>query len=237
MTIEKEEIGNFKAHAFEVVAYRYVLYIDGELRGDDPTIYDHYTVYSQATPNDVIELNIKSPGGCLYTAYQYISQMKTCQARIVGIPTNLCASGGSAILMHCDEWIIQDFARIMIHGIESYGGGGKPHDIHTSAEVLKEEEKDFLELNYKGFLTEEEISTIIRCKDDMTFNAAQIRERLENLIEYRESLEEQDSDNFEETFTALLDELKESCDNPQEVEKPKRGVKNARKQKGETSSN
>lgn len=232
--MEKNEIvGNFVAHAYEMPSFRYVLHINGEIRGDDPSIYDHFTVYSQASANDVIELNIKSPGGCLYTTYQYISQMKACQARIVGIPTNLCASGGSAILMNCDEWVIQDFSRIMIHGMESYGGGGKVHDIYTSAEVLKEEEKEFLEINYKGFLTDEEINTIIRCKDDMTFNAKQIRERLQNLVDYRQLLQEEEE---EKNLQMILDALDETCDDTPEEKPKRRSRKNAKQDKGEATS-
>lgn len=115
-------------------------------------------------PNDVIRMNISSPGGYISTATQICSAMHTCKGKVITNATGICASAGSLIWSEGHECQIGDYALFMWH-MSSHGDFGCSLSIKDEADYQIAYVKDVLLqiALQRGFVTEEEIDRI--CTD------------------------------------------------------------------------
>lgn len=137
------------------------------------------TLY-EATSNDVIEINIDSPGGYISTATQICTAIRQCKGAVLTHASGLCASAGSSIWSVGHEVSIGDTANFMWHMSSHYDSGNS---------IAIREEAEF-QINYvrdallsislqRGFITEEEIVRICDNPDDAVWiSAGQMRARL-----------------------------------------------------------
>jgi ATP-dependent protease ClpP protease subunit len=81
--------------------------------------------WSRAAPKQPIDLILDSPGGDIYTGFQFINVMEAVRARGTPIrcfvPT-IAASMAFQILLHCSERYTLDHAWLLWHGVRTYGG-------------------------------------------------------------------------------------------------------------------
>lgn len=152
------------------------VYLHGEILGPE-----HYTniiaLLNSASENDVIRLNINSPGGSLDTAFQLYTEIKACDALVVGVISSDCSSAASVIFLACDQWEVGPFAQMLVHEA-SYGFAGKHSDIKDAVEAYQEQFYLALSHIYKYFLTEIELDDIFRGKQ-LYLGSQSIVERLE----------------------------------------------------------
>jgi len=162
----------------------YDLYLHGEI-GNPDGMMEHYSLYRQATENDLIRLWIISPGGSSATASQYFQHMLECRATIIGIPGCENASAATAIAMHCDDLQIGPFTTFMIHGV-SYGYYGTAKRMALESDANLKFNKKFMELVYDNFLSTSEIQF---CLDgnDILLDSDEIQERWDNFKEARDA--------------------------------------------------
>lgn len=142
----------------------------------------------EANPNDMVFVQISSPGGSLETCDFLCRRMEECQAPIVVEIGLTCASAASALMLQADDWVINDSSTVMIHACSYSPGWGKEVDVLSSVTYTNRINREWVERTYRGFLTESELIEVIDNGKDLYFYAEDLRERLPKYKEYRDTL-------------------------------------------------
>lgn len=133
-----------------------------------------------ATANDIIEININSPGGYISTATQICTAIRNCKAKVRTHASGICASAGSLIWSVGHEVSVGDLALFMWH-MSSHSDSGNSIAIHDEAGFQIEYVKNVL-LNISlesGFITSEEMNLICTNPDDAVWiSAEEMRRRI-----------------------------------------------------------
>lgn len=153
---------------------------------------------------DVINLQLNTPGGDLYTGAQFRSVLKACNAPTVAHLESGCHSAGTILALSCDDLVVHDDAFMLVH---NYSGGayGKGDDLVKYVAETDKWIKQLMRTTYKYFLTDEEIENVIFRNFDIYLNATDIRKRWEDVQAGRE-LEEEEA--LEATKLELREQLK-----------------------------
>lgn len=162
------------------------IYISQELI--EPHLYvELFEKLRLATSTDTIFIYLNTPGGYIDTGVQLIHAMRNCQARIVCVLDGTVCSMGSLIFLAGDDFIVNDYSRLMFH---NYSGGtyGKGHEQITNLESTNEWYSTLLTEISTAFLTDEEITNIVTNGHDLWLNAEDVRSRLSDVVKYHESL-------------------------------------------------
>jgi ATP-dependent protease ClpP protease subunit len=161
------------------ISHMHEFYITGEI--EDPEYYiDWFHTIRHANPNDIVVLYINSPGGDGSTAIQFKAVIEDCPALVMASIEGDCMSAATMIALTCDQMIIADHSRFMIHNYSamSMGKGNEMFD-HITAERLWSE--NLMRDIYSGFLTDAEISQVLEGKD-IWLNKEEVTKRLERRI-------------------------------------------------------
>ena len=167
------------------VSNEYNLYLHGEISHDADEYLEHFAVYHQAGPEDLIRLWIQSPGGSVSVGHQYIQHMNRCSATIVAVIGMGTASEGTAICLAADDWEVDEMSTFLVHGF-SYGTYGHEAQVYNTAAFNKKLNERSLRNTYSGFLKEEEILEALKGVD-LLFDGDELMERLQSFKEYRAS--------------------------------------------------
>lgn len=167
------------------VSNEYNLYLHGEISHDADEYLEHFAVYHQAGPEDLIRLWIQSPGGSVSVGHQYIQHMNRCGATIVAVIGMGTASEGTAICLAADDWEVDEMSTFLVHGF-SYGTYGHEAQVYNTAAFNKKLNERSLRNTYSGFLKEEEILEALKGVD-LLFDGEELMERLQSFKEYRAS--------------------------------------------------
>lgn len=171
-------------HTSQQVFNDYTVVVEGEIN-DIADFTNLIELFAYATENDQILLQLFCPGGSMETTEYLCRRMDECEAKIVVEIGLTCASGASAMAMHADDWHIYDSSTMMIHSC-SYGTGyAKESDIHGMVEYTHQMNRDFVERTYSGFLTEQEMTDVLRNGHNMYFHADELRKRMPLYAAYR----------------------------------------------------
>lgn len=163
----------------------YNLYLHGEISHNADEYLEHFAVYHQAGPDDLIRLWIQSPGGSVAVGNQYIQHMKRCPATIVAVIGMGTASEGTAICLAADDWEVDEMSTFLVHGF-SYGTYGHEAQVYNTATFNKKLNERSLRSTYSGFLTEEEIIEALKGVD-LLFDGEELLDKLQAFREYRQS--------------------------------------------------
>ena len=141
-----------------------------------PDEYDEMCfVLGDLASDQTAHLHINTAGGSIDSAFKIIDAINYSRAKVVACLTGTVASAGTIIALSCDDMFVAPYTHFMIHNY-STGAQGKGHElmdyINFNDRTLQ---KTFKEL-YAGFLTNEEIDTVIRGKD-MWLDADEVIER------------------------------------------------------------
>jgi len=138
-------------------------YLSGDVRSPSEYI-NWFETIRNASETDVIVLHINSYGGDLFTAIQFMRVMGESKANIIASVEGACMSAATLIFLAAKNWEISNHSMFMFHNYASasFGKGGEMYDniIHER----KWSEKLWNDI-YKGFLTQEEIKSILNNKD------------------------------------------------------------------------
>lgn len=187
------------------IANRYTLYLNEQISNIDQ-FADHIAVFQNALPDDVIFLHCSSNGGSTAVGEDYIFQMHNCRAPIIGVVGMGVASMASAIMLECTDLVITDMSTMLVH---SFGYGNQTHapGMFSCADFNNKLNIKWLDKYFGLFLTPEEREDCLKGVD-LQFDADQIRERWEAIMELRENeystneLQEEAGETFN-----LLDEI------------------------------
>lgn len=163
----------------------YNLYLHGEISHNADEYLEHFAVYHQAGPDDLIRLWIQSPGGSVAVGNQYIQHMKRCPATIIAVIGMGTASEGTAICLAADDWEVDEMSTFLVHGF-SYGTYGHEAQVYNTATFNKKLNERSLRSTYSGFLTEEEILEALKGVD-LLFDGEELLDKLQAFREYRQS--------------------------------------------------
>jgi ATP-dependent protease ClpP protease subunit len=117
-----------------------------------------------AKEDETFILHINTPGGVIDAALAILDAIANTKARVIGALTGTVASAGTIIALSCHELEVAKYSSFMIH---NYSGGtsGKGHEMKAYQNFVDAElNKTFKEI-YKGFLTDDEMDSVIDGKD------------------------------------------------------------------------
>lgn len=166
---------------------RYDVFIDTDI-GSPAAYRDLNFLLNTASEDDHFNLYINSPGGQLNTALMIIESLKVTEASTTAIIQGECHSAASMITMYCQEVHVLDSAHMLLH-TATYGTVGNTSNVKAHTEFTTRQVEKLITDTYSGFLSPEEIEKV-KLGIELWFDAEEIRERLEDRIEYLKSQEE-----------------------------------------------
>ena len=155
----------------------HTFYLSGDVK--QPAEYvQWFETIRNASENDVVMIHINSCGGDLFTAVQFMRVFNESKANIVASVEGTCMSAATVIFLSAKHWEITKHSMFMFHNYASVaiGKGGEMYDniIHER----KWSETLWRDI-YDGFLTENEIKTILDSKD-IWMTGEEVTKRLNN---------------------------------------------------------
>ena len=147
----------------KVLGQLYTFYLVGEITTPDDYV-EWFEIIRNATENDIIKIHINSPGGNLYTAIQMMRVMSESQANILTSVEGACMSAATMVFLSGDLFEISDHSMFMFH---NYSGGtiGKGGEMYDNIMYERKWSDKFMRSVYAGFLTDDEITSILENKD------------------------------------------------------------------------
>ena len=171
---------------------RYDVFIDTDI-GSPAAYRDLNFLLNTASEDDHFNLYINSPGGQLNTALMIIESLKVTEASTSAIIQGECHSAASMITMYCQEVHVLDSAHMLLH-TATYGTVGNTSNVKAHTEFTTRQVEKLITDTYSGFLSPEEIEKV-KLGVELWFDAEEIRERLEDRIEYLKSQGEDKTDD------------------------------------------
>ena len=147
----------------KILGHLYSLYLVGEITTPEDYV-EWYEIIRNASENDVIKIHINSPGGNLFTAVQLMRVMAESQANILTSVEGACMSAATMVFLSGDGFEISEHSMFMFH---NYSGGtiGKGGEMYDNIMYERKWSDRFMRSVYAGFLTDDEIKSILDNKD------------------------------------------------------------------------
>lgn len=164
--------------------------ITGEI-GDMEQYDEFVNMLRSAGEEDVFRITINSQGGDLFTAQALVEEIKRCNAFTYCSVFGECCSAATMIALACDDAEVNDNSSWLLHNAV-HGSVGKANDIEDYVDHTREMFKRVAKQHYEHFLTEDEISQLLKGKQMYMFGD-EVKDRMRMREEILESLEtEQD---------------------------------------------
>lgn len=168
------------------VAQIHEFYLSGEIT--DPEDYiEWFDIIRNSSAVDTIRIYINSGGGDLYTTLQFLRVMSETEAHIITSVEGACMSAATMIFLHGDEQEITPHSLFMFHNY-SAGVFGKGGEMYDQLQFERKWSEHFMQEVYAGFLTPEEISSMMHNKD-IWMTSDEVVERLQLLAKLAEAAE------------------------------------------------
>lgn len=146
---------------------------------------DEFQLLASAGHEDTITLQVITPGGLVDTAHLLCRAIRQTPATVIGYVGPTCASAGTAIILACDAWEVDEMSSFMIH-TGSYGAYGKSGEVKAQVEHNHLLIERYIRNTYEGFLTEEEIERMLEGKD-FYFEGQELVDRLNAYSAHRDA--------------------------------------------------
>jgi ATP-dependent Clp protease protease subunit len=138
-------------------------YLSGEI-GPPEEYMEWFEEIRMAGEKDIIVIHINSMGGDLMTAIQFMRAMRESRATILASIEGACASAATVIFLSANQFEVSDHSMFMVHNYSTMTGG-KAGEIYDRVQHMHKWSEHFWTTVYGGFLTAEEIKSIIEGKD------------------------------------------------------------------------
>ena len=164
------------------VAQVHEFYLSGPI--DDAENYiEWFDTIRNASQQDTIRIYINSPGGDLYTTLQFLRVMSDTEATVVTSVEGACMSAATMIFLHGHQQEVTPHSLFMFHNY-SAGVFGKGGEMYDQLQFERRWSENFMREVYAGFLTEEEIQSMMHNKD-IWMDSEEVVNRLTKLQETR----------------------------------------------------
>lgn len=120
-------------------------------------------VLSNCNEQDIVQINLNSPGGALHAVAPLLHGMAKCQGTIRVIATGIVASAATLVLLEADEFEIAAITSIMFHEA-SYGSAGKVHDVKSETQHTEALCTKVMREAYAGFFDAKEMEELLNGK-------------------------------------------------------------------------
>jgi ATP-dependent protease ClpP protease subunit len=185
-------------------------YLCGEIESADEYI-EWFDIIRHSSENDVIRIFINSYGGDIFTAIQFMRVLSETNATVIVSVEGACMSAATIIFLCADQFEVSEHSMIMVH---NYSGGvtGKGGEMLDQLQHERVWSEKLLRNVYEGFLTEDEIKSVLNNKD-LWMDGEEVVRRLEAKkakieTEENEKLNETDSDEDKQSFdNAAIEEV------------------------------
>ncbi|CAL9966973.1 ATP-dependent protease [Vibrio phage D249] len=163
----------------------YTVYMDKEI--NRPHMYRNLSEFLRgAVSTDTFNLMLNGPGGHMDTCAQLIHLLANTEARTVGFLIGEINSAHANIFMACDQHVIYPYSMMMVHTF-SGGFGGKGKDSLRASKCYNALVNTMYNDLYKGFLSDDEIETVLEGNSDLYFFGEEIANRMEVVYNDREA--------------------------------------------------
>jgi ATP-dependent protease ClpP protease subunit len=142
-----------------------------------------------ANAGDVVRLYISSGGGRLDVSDLIVARIQEAQSRevtVIGELGQTVASAATFIALACNDIFPSNNTNWTIHTWSSGIGWGFAQNHLNDALFNKKQSDRFMLETYSGFLTEQELASVIEFPRDLNFDADEVVERWDNMQQYRQ---------------------------------------------------
>lgn len=172
-------------------------YITVQITGAIQSVYqflEFIQVLDNSDENDIIDVVLDTPGGCVFTTQVLLERMNSSKATVTSVASGLVASAGTFLWFFSKRREVRDWATFMFHS-SSHGDFGKSLSIQeTSTEMVNYMQKTVKAMIDAGILTQAEASKIFRQKKDLFLPGSIIRARMMAEMASTEGLRLRDED-------------------------------------------
>ena len=157
----------------------YKIYLADQI--GSPDFYNElcYTI-EEAQPHEVIYIYLNTPGGSADAAFAISDSIKRSPARVIARLSGTVASAGTIITMACDDIEVGEGLTFMIHNY-SASYSGKAHELKQLQKFAEEELTNHFRTVYQGFLTEDELDSVVDGNDHY-MGSVDVRQRWANYL-------------------------------------------------------
>ena len=151
------------AIAPKVSSQIYEFYISGQIAAPD-TYIQWFDTIRHAKPDDTIKIYINSYGGDMFTGIQFMRVLSETEALVICSVEGACMSAATMIFLCADQFEVTPHSMFMFH---NYSGGtfGKGGEMYGQIQHERKWSETLLKEIYDGFLTTEEIKSLLDNKD------------------------------------------------------------------------
>lgn len=121
-------------------------------------------ILSQAQSDEEVTLIINNHGGMIDSALMIRAAIQSSQATVIAHLSGTVASAATIIALSCDVLEAEPHMSFMIHNYSS-GAHGKGHEMKARQEFIDQELNSAFRTFYNGFLTDDEMTSVIDGKD------------------------------------------------------------------------
>ena len=191
--------------------YTYTVMFDRDV-GESVSFHEEFCVMESAGEGDTVDVCISSVGGSVATISKFQDVVKNSKAHFHGKLTGYGFSAAGALFLLCHTQEVADLATMMIHTAQS-GTYGSAQGSEACAKMTQKQAITLINMVYKDFLTEEEISDVLKGME-FWMEADEIRERLarrDAIRDERERLLACEGYSIEDMAEDMLLDIKDSC--------------------------
>ena len=164
-------------------------YISGTIGTADNYI-SWFDTIRHAKADDTVKIYINSYGGDMFAGIQFMRVLAETEALVICSVEGACMSAATMIFLSADQWEVTPHSMFMFH---NYSGGtfGKGGEMYGQIQHERKWSESLLKEIYDGFLTPEEIKSLLDNKDmwmDVDEVILRMEERSNKMNEQREAL-------------------------------------------------
>lgn len=166
-------------------------YLSGDIESSDEYI-SWFDIIRHASNTDIVKIYINSYGGDLFTAIQFMRVLNETEATVVISVEGACMSAATMIFMCGHSFEVSEHSMFMFH---NYSGGvvGKGGEMLDQLQHERVWSEKLLRSVYDGFLTEDEIKSMLNNKD-LWMDGNEVVKRLEAKKASMKKEEDEDDD-------------------------------------------
>lgn len=168
----------------KISSYVYEFYISGQIDSPDNYI-EWFDTIRHAKENDTVKLYINSYGGDMFTGIQFMRVLAETEALVICSVEGACMSAATMIFLCADQFEVTPHSMFMFH---NYSGGtfGKGGEMYGQIQHERRWSETLLNEIYEGFLTAEEIKSLLDNKD-MWMDVDEVILRMEQRVKLMEA--------------------------------------------------
>lgn len=167
---------------------KYSVYITGAIEDIYQFLELADVLLVKATEDDLVDIYLDTPGGCVFSSLVIITWMKTCKAKVTVVASGLVASAGTFLWFFADNRKIEDWSHFMFH-YTSHGDVGRTLSIaELSAEMVNYMQEMIKKMVACGLITAEEAQAMCAQKKDLHKPGKLLRARLMEAMAATEGL-------------------------------------------------